>query len=330
MTLERACGRLRRARTIGIVRTDHLGDMVLTLPLVRALREEFSTARIVIVAHSRTAPLIEGSGVADVCMYTDRMLFGDILRTSRFDALFFAYPRPEHAWLAWRAGVPLRVGTAYRWWSVFYNVRIRDHRSQALFHEAEYNVRMLEYIVGKRFRIELVPPPVLPDAREEIEQFLAVHEVSSSDPLVVLHPGGRGSAPRWDKFPQLALLLEHQLPNYRIVVTGSDADVLQCAAITAAVPSALNTCGRFSLDRTIALLARADVVVANSTGILHIATALGRAVVGLYPSEPPALSPARWGPLGSRCTVFAAMPITSIAVEDVATAACHMARESLL
>lgn len=321
---QRAHELLQRARRIGVVRTDHLGDMVLTLPLARVLGRTFPAAEIVLIAHSRTAPLVEGTPVVHRCVFVDRVPLEHLLRSERFDALFFVYPRPEHAWHAWRQRVPLRIGSAYRWWSVLYNVRIPDHRSRALYHEAEYNVRMLEHITGERYGVELVPPPIAEQARADVERFLARSGIAPDEPFVVLHPGGRGSAPRWTKFPELAVLLARMLPSFRIVVTGNAADAPLGEAITTALPSALDACGKLSLDQAIALLDRAQVVVANSTGILHIAAALGRPVVGLYPSEPPALSPARWRPLAQRCAVLAAPTLDAIAVEHVADAVCDL------
>lgn len=77
-------------------------------------------------------------------------------------------------------------------------------------------------------------------------------------------------------------MLARQHPHVRIVVTGTILEAGLCAAVAEAVPSAVNLCGRLQLSQLIAVLDRAAIVVANSTGVLHIAAALGRAVVGLF------------------------------------------------
>ncbi|GBD04599.1 ADP-heptose--LPS heptosyltransferase 2 [bacterium HR20] len=318
MRREHARRILAEARTIGVVRTDHLGDMVLTLPLVNALRQEFPSATIALIAHSRTAPLVEWAPDVDRCYFVDRTPLERLLQHERFDALFFPRARAGEAWQAWCARVPLRVGTRYRWWSPLYSVRIPDHRHTAEYHEAEYNVRMLEYITGKRYRVELLRPRIPESVRSEVSAILTGAGVE--EPFLVLHPGGRGSAPRWENFPALAVMLARQHPHVRIVVTGTILEAGLCAAIAEAVPSAVNLCGRLQLSQLIAVLDRAAIVVANSTGVLHIAAALGRAVVGLYPSEPPAQSPARWRPLGERVIVLASSPISAIPPQSVAHA----------
>lgn len=310
------------AQKIGIVRTDRLGDVVLTLPLARALKEAFPAAEVAFIAHRRVAPLVEGCGVVDRCFYVDQVPLVTLFRREQFDVAFFPRARPEEVWYAWRAGIPLRIGTAYRWWSMLYNVRIHDHRSDAIFHEAEYNVRMLEHITQQRYRVELVPPPVADIARTAATTLLRQAGWHENEPFIVLHPGGSGSAPQWTKFPVLAQLLAQMLPGYRIVVTGTGAEEALCRKIVAAVGSVVNLCNRTSLEQLIAVLEKAAAVVANSTGVLHIAAALRRPVVGLYVAEPPALSPARWGPLAPNRYVLAATPIDAIAPEQVADAVC--------
>ncbi|GIV54946.1 MAG: ADP-heptose--LPS heptosyltransferase II [Candidatus Kapaibacterium sp.] len=328
MTLERARQVLARAHRIGIVRTDHLGDMVLTLPLARVLREEYPHAEIAVVAHSRTAPLIEGTPVVDRYCYVDQTPLGSLLEGMPCDAIFFPRARADEVWHAWKHRVPLRVGTAYRWWSFLYSVRIREHRSRALFHEAAYNVRMLESITGRQYAVALVPPVVRASAQAAVAQRLVAAGIGQSDRLIVLHPGGRGSAPRWQNFPALALLLDAMLEDpWRLVVTGTPAEAASCSAIANQVQRAVNLCGALSLAELIALLARASLVVANSTGVLHIAAALGTPVVGLFPAQPPALSPSRWGPLVNPAIVLAATPIERIQPAQVAEAICQLLRK---
>jgi len=276
-----------------------------------------------VVAHSRTAPLVEGISVVDRCVYVDHVPMPRLLATLRFDALFFPRPRADEAWCAWWHRVRLRIGSAYRWWSPLYNVRIADHRSTAQFHEAAYNVRMLEHITGRSYEVALVPPVVQESARRVVRDRIAEAGIGDCDRFIVLHPGGRGSAPRWKKFPALAALLTAAIGDRHIVVTGTAAEAAECAAIIDHVPRAVNLCGALSLAELVALIASADLLVANSTGVLHIAAALGIPVVGLFPSEPPALSPARWGPLGKSASVLSATPIDVIEPQQVAQAVCQ-------
>ncbi|MFD2721109.1 glycosyltransferase family 9 protein [Hymenobacter monticola] len=116
---------------------------------------------------------------------------------------------------------------------------------------------------------------------------------------VILHPRSRGSAREWglDNFGQLARLL-HQA-GHRVFVTGTAAEgeeladwLKQNAAFLAA-----DLTGQLSLPQFMAFIAAADGLVAGSTGPLHLAAALGRHALGLYPPIRP-MHPGRWAPLG--------------------------------
>jgi ADP-heptose:LPS heptosyltransferase len=74
------------------------------------------------------------------------------------------------------------------------------------------------------------------------------------------------------------------------------------------------------------LLADADLLLANSTGVLHIASAVGTAVVGFYPSTP-SMSPRRWGPYTQNAIVLESGPgddMRTISVDDAVAAACRL------
>ena len=111
-----------------------------------------------------------------------------------------------------------------------------------------------------------------------------------------IHPASGGSAREWSahNFGALAQQLHEHL-GIRTLISGIASEKATCDAVHAKCASALNICGRCTLDVMMALMERSSLVVANSTGILHIAASLHTAVVGLYPSTP-AMGAARWGP----------------------------------
>jgi heptosyltransferase-3 len=117
---------------------------------------------------------------------------------------------------------------------------------------------------------------------------------------LILHPRSRGSAREWglENFGRLAQLLH--AAGHRVFVTGTAAEgeeltdwLQQNAAFLAA-----DLTGQLSLPQFIAFIAAADGLVAGSTGPLHLAAALGRHALGLYPPIRP-MHPGRWAPLGA-------------------------------
>jgi ADP-heptose:LPS heptosyltransferase len=121
----------------------------------------------------------------------------------------------------------------------------------------------------------------------------------TSERLVVLHPGSRGSSANWtsERYGELARALRG-LPRVRLLLTGSAAeqDQLQAAA-QGCVPEPARLTESVSLPRFAALLAAAAVFVSGNTGPTHLASALGVPTVSVFPPSG-VTGPARWHPLG--------------------------------
>jgi ADP-heptose:LPS heptosyltransferase len=122
---------------------------------------------------------------------------------------------------------------------------------------------------------------------------------------VVVHPGSGGSAREWpqENFGLLARMMLERM-NVAVVVTGTAAESAPAEAICrAAGGPAVNLAGKLSLKELAALLERASLLVAHSTGPLHVGVALGTPVVGLYP-QIPVMGTGRWGPYTDRARVL--------------------------
>lgn len=306
-------------RTIAIIRTDRLGDMVLTLPMFPALRSLFPSARLMLIAARYVEPLVRDLRCIDEVVYLDAQTdnLQTILRRHGVDVVFAPRPRASEAWAAVRSGVNLRIGSAYRWYAPLYNRRIREHRADAQFHEAEYNVRMIMHAFGCPMpQVELVSP------REN-----RIRHGQPAAPRVIIHPGSGGSAKDWPakRFGELANRLR-QHHNAEILVTGIDRERALCEEVLRACPEGTNLCGTRDLESMIDLIATSDLLVANSTGVLHVAASLGVAVLGLFPTTP-SMSARRWGPYTRRAIVLESGPgddMMSITVDAAAAAAASL------
>ncbi|MDT7924667.1 MAG: glycosyltransferase family 9 protein [Chlorobiota bacterium] len=325
-----------QARRIGIVRTDRVGDMVLTLPMVRAIHRVNPRAEVLIFAHSRTEALLRGQPEVAAYGFVDREPLRELLRRYRPEVLFFPRPVLQEAWEAYRQRVPCRIGSGYRWYSGLFTHRIYEHRRLGQWHEAQYNVRMVEFAAGVQgLPVELVAPRLDSAAQMRVRELL--EEIGAPPRFWVLHPGGGGSAPRWS--PQAFGELGKRLNAAGIpcVFTGTAAESAYAEAIRAVFPEARLLFGRTTLEELIALLECAAGLVANSTGVVHLAAALGVPVVGLY-ARSPEHHPRRWGPCARRAIVLvppdtaAPQELEAIPVEAVVEAVrcLHMAAEAAL
>ncbi len=296
--------------SILVCRTDRIGDVVLSLPMIEVLHRQFPAARISFLARSYTKEIIEGQpGISAVLSYDlidrPKTFFSVLseLRAYRFDVAILACPTFRLALALFLAGVPVRVGTGYRWYSFLFNRRVFEHRKTAEKHELEYNLTLLEAI-GCTF--DRYPVPVLAFSQEQLlaaEMIRAELGVNGGE-IVVLHPGSGGSARDWsaENFGLLARALRQK--GFSVIVTGGPGEeTLVDGVVRAGGPGVRPLVNRLSLKQLAAMLKNVGLFISNSTGPLHLAAAVGTPVIAFYPPIL-ACSPARWGPYTDRKIVF--------------------------
>lgn len=306
---------LPHPQNILVVRTDRIGDVVLSLPMISVLKANFPSARITMLLRSYTKELAEGQpGLEAILLYDERGRLKPFwkmrseLHRSRFDVVILAYPTFRLALLMVLAGIPVRVGTGYRWYSFLLNRRVYEHRKTAEKHELEYNLSLLKRIGAVFDRYEM-PRLVLSDQHARVaEQIRKELGLLPGDRVIVLHPGSGGSARDWSpsRFAQLGSEIVRR--GYRVVVTGGPGeDALVQRVVSDAGSGVLPLVNRLSLNELAAFLRTVDLFVSNSTGPLHIAAAMGTPVIGFYPPMR-ACSPQRWGPYTEKKTIFVPDP----------------------
>jgi ADP-heptose:LPS heptosyltransferase len=266
-------------RVVGL-RTDRIGDVILTLPALKALSAAGHEVSAVVAP--LTHPLVAGQPfLREAFAWSPSEPAAGLiawLRERRFDAAIAFHPRPSVAWALARAGVPVRVGTAYRWHSFLFTRRVRVHRSAQDRHEAEFSLDLaaaLEPAVNRE--IALAPPARIPAPPPGLPPRYAV-----------IHPTGGGSALNASPGAWADVARRIEAGGLPVVVTGSPADRTVATAVGRFVETA-------ALPDLAAVLHGAAVVVGPSTGPLHLAAALGRPVVALH-SPVRSQSPVRWRP----------------------------------
>jgi heptosyltransferase-3 len=303
----------RQFSNVLVVRTDRIGDVVLSLPMITCLRSRFPRARISMLLREYTRELAEGYPGIDGILNYDRQgkpraffRFLSELRRQRFDLVVLAHPTFRLGLLIFLAGIPVRVGSGYRWYSFFFNKRVLEHRRTAEKHEAEYNLSLLQAVGCPSMAVPaatLVPSRTAESAAKKVREELGL---TGSEPVAVLHPGSGGSARDWSpqNFGALAKLLRAE--GIRVVVTGIlQEESLVRAVVEGSEQAAIPLVGRLSLMELAAFLRFADLFVSNSTGPLHIAAAGGIPVIAFYPPIREC-GPTRWGPLTEKKVVFVA------------------------
>jgi ADP-heptose:LPS heptosyltransferase len=285
-----------------VTRTDKLGDLVLALPALAYLKQRRPDWQVHGMVSPYTLPLVENDPHLDaVWTYGEDKLpeLMPQLATEKFTAaVMLHYERPLAAAL-YKLKVPRRVGAWSKWSSWFLlNRGVWLRKSRGKHHERDQNVKLVQKLVGKGGQVGEPCIHLTSGQREWGHQFLQEQGVAAEQ-VVYVHPGSGGSALNWAPACYAAVANELATDgNRRVFVTGGSQDEQTVAAVTPLLaPQVQVIAGCCGLREFLGLLAAGDLLVGPSTGPLHIAGALGLAVVGLYPPIS-SQSIVRWGPLG--------------------------------
>lgn len=309
-----------------VVRPDRIGDVVLSTPVVSALRRQYPTAEITFMVRELVAPLVRGmDGVTDVFVYDPDGRHKGIggffrlmeeLKRKNFHIAIVLHSTPKVAAAIYGIGIPNRIGPLSKPHSfLFYNRGSRQGRSRVEMHEADYNLQLLRRL-GIRAGTHTVRTGVHIDEgkRAWARQWLAERGFRTDDPeregghrkLVAVHPGMGGSALNWPENYYVELIRALKREGHEVLVTGGPSEATLLGRLQEEIrknqpdkaqPEVLfyGGPGAGVIDSLAALFSQADVVVAPSTGPLHVAVALGKPVVTFFPPVR-VMSAIRWGP----------------------------------
>lgn len=308
-----------RFKNILITKPSSLGDIVLALPALRALRMSFPEAKISWLIRPEFAELIENHPHLDEIITFDRKLLGKAwfhpgafgalmsligkLRRSKFDVIFDFQGLFRTASLAWLSGCKLRFGmaNAREFATIFYTHKVPQNIE--CIHMVDYYLKIIQAAGASDFGVEFVFPQN-PAAEDSVGKLLASH--GNEYNYAVLIPGSAHQDKCWppERFARLAEKISSQY-HISIVATGSasEAAIVEKVKEKADVP-VISLAGQTTLGELVALLKRAGLVVSNDTGPGHIAAALGVPLVLMFGRA----NPIRLEPYGRKHCVAAIEP----------------------
>jgi heptosyltransferase-3 len=295
---------------IVISRTDSIGDVVLTLPLAGILKEKFPDTTIVFLGNTYTKPIIA------CCEHVDEIWEWAVIKTWDYDqqvkwlneqdvdVFLHIFPRKDIARLAKKANVKIRIGTAHRAFHIMTcNKLVNFTRKRSELHEAQLNTKLLAPLgIKKSFSLEQLTTYLGFNKFPELDSAL-LEKLKSDKIKVVLHPKSQGSAVEWgvSKFVELATLLDPS--KFEIFFTGTEKEASFFRDQLPKADNIYDLSGKMTLEDLISFISNADILVAASTGPLHIAGVCGIKTIGLFADVKP-IHPGRWKPLGDQVVIF--------------------------
>lgn len=303
--------------------TNWVGDAILALPALRAVRKRFSDAEISVLARPYIADIYRGQEVADHLIVYDSQgvhkgfggrnrLIAE-LRERKFDCALLLQNAFDAAWLAWRAQIPERIGYA------------RDGRTLLLTrpvpvpkigeipkHEKYYYLELLRRIgwIDGLADEPLIGLSVLSRDRDRANDTLRGAGARAGTLRIGIGAGASyGSAKCWppSRFAALANLLQGQ-SDADIILFGTANELAVSRAIAAGLNKpAIDLTGQTATCDLPALLSECDIFIGNDSGAMHVAAAVGLPVIAIFgPTDPLGTAP-----VTPKCTIVRDQPYCS-------------------
>ena len=294
-------------RRILVVRTDRVGDVVMITPILRELKKTFPDAYLGALTSERTAAVLHHNPHLDA-LITDDLDKGTFwktvqaIRSHRFTDALLVWPAKRAAYQLFLAGIPRRIGVGHKLYEAitFMRTVTRDYNPPQ--HEAQYCMKLARAIGVTTD--DLTPELyVTPQERHRARAYFRQLGIPDPSCVVVVHSGSRNTTPNWSEaryFQLITAMLEKDAARrVHVLLTAlemSDGFRRQIAGLgDGRVHDVTAEVG--PLRRLIGVIAASDVLVASSTGPLHLASGLGIKTVGIY-CRRPLFRAEHWGALG--------------------------------
>ncbi|NLO91826.1 MAG: glycosyltransferase family 9 protein [Elusimicrobia bacterium] len=306
-------------RKILVVRTDRLGDLVLSLPFLRALRTAYPGAEITLVARSFASEIV--SHEADYIIGPDTPDLKRELRLRAFDLaidMYYGYELAT-AFLCRSSGARWRAGFDIGGRGFLFNVRVPALERKHFIDETADILSALEVPQ------ELKPPSVeVRRGDAAAASALLAGKGLASAALAAVHPGGFYQQQRWPAARFVGLLNRlHASKGFSFLLFGGPGDSDLLASIASGLKGPHLAAAGLDLRLAAALMGRASLFIGNNSGPLHLACALGLPTVStMGPTDP-----VRWAPVGLRNAVVRKEKVEDITVEEMEQAVLGLSRD---
>ncbi|MDD5136733.1 MAG: lipopolysaccharide heptosyltransferase II [Candidatus Omnitrophica bacterium] len=298
----------RGGKRVLIVRLDRIGDVLLSTPVIKAVRDVCPDGHIAFMVRRYAKDILEGNPYLDeVIVYEktgrERGFFRNLgfvrhLRRKKFDIALILHPTKRTHLLVSLAGIPETVGYN-RKWGFLLTTRIPHSKQYGLKHEIDYTLDILRY-TGLEPRDKTLYMPVNSHSESKVDELLRTSGIAKDDLCVAMNPGASCPSKRWkpDKFAKVADALIERY-GAKIVVVAAEADKGLGDRIASLVKKdCVNLSGRTSVADVASVLRRTKLFISNDSGPVHIACAVGTPVIAIFGRHDRGLSPTRWGPTG--------------------------------
>ncbi len=311
---------MKEFKNILIVRTDRIGDIILTTPAIKALKKRFKDARITILVTPQTKDLIEGNPYLDEILVDDRKkdnkyFFGFLklivlLWRKKFDLAVVYHTKKRTNLLCFLAGIPNRLGYKNNKFGGLLNMPVIDVRNDGKRHESEYCLLLLKCLGIEEKEVDLYVT-VKKEAEEWVQKTFSNISLSGKK-IIGIHPGASDPSRRWpvENFIELMnkIVLKY---NCLFVVLGdaflrNEADKIK-KEVKAEI---IDLIAQTNVSQLVSIIKKMDLLISNDSGPVHVAVALEKPLISIFTRNQPGINDTRWRPLNKQAITI------SVPLED--------------
>lgn len=278
-------------KKILIIRNDVLGDIIVSLPAIKSLKQQYPEAELDILVRPQYVNLLTD------CRYIDRVLSNADNLDSNYDLAIAMTPSKEANCLLLRSGAKHRIGYAGFGGVLALTEPYWDDRETRPRHEIETNIEIVKKagVTESRAYIDLV----LPEASEiYANNFIKSNDLEKQD-FIIIHPGASRAYLRWplEKYIQLAneILSKTEL---KIVFSLGPGEERYAELIEQKLSSRIIACLNCSIEELAGVYRNAIMYIGNVTGPMHLAVALKKKILAITAMKNNIDDMRYWGPLG--------------------------------
>lgn len=284
-----------------------LGEALLNMPAIRALKQNFNSS-IAVLVNPVVRELLAGSPEIDQILTFDedkwnksvftRLQLLRQIREGKYDLAVVFNPTKRFHILTYLAGIPRRLGYA-RKWSFLLTHKMEDKKSLGQKHEVEYNLDLVRSIGADIDEKDISIAVEKKDIRF-VEDLLLKYAIRDKDLVIAIHPHSSNPAKSWPKenFASVADDLRSRFAAKMVIIGAAQerGSVRDLISLTKYPP--INLSGKLTLKQLAAFFQRCALLISNDSGPVHIATAMGTPTVVIFGRNIPGVGPKRWGPWG--------------------------------
>lgn len=316
-----------RPQNILLVRTDRIGEFILTTPAISAFRAGFPDAGITLAVSAASYEAAEGNPSVDSVIKLDPSkdldspfkMAGFIasLRKQRFGICAVFNPNKAVNIAVFLAGIPVRIGYD-RKLGFLLNRAIEDRKYLCERHEVEYNLD-----IARAAGIDARPSrPVFTVSAEDernAARIMRENGINEGERFIAVHPGTSNPEKLWpaERFGRLCAMIEKEL-GIKVALVGGQEE--RRVSLEVAGYSGIRLCdltGKVGLKEFGSVMKMAKALVSCDSGPVHISAAVGTPVIALFGESRKGGSSQRWGPYGPGHSVISRPMVCDITVEEV-------------